>query len=77
MDLADQITVFKSLFKGREDVFAIRWEKGSRSGYMPAYQYDPYIYRLHRIKGGTFKDFRYKSFLPVSDAELYFLPNKL
>ena len=43
-----QIQLIKSLFKGREDVFATRWEKGSKSGYMPAYYYDPYMYRLHK-----------------------------
>ncbi len=31
----NQIQFFKSLFKGREDVFAIRWENGGKSGYMP------------------------------------------
>ena len=36
------IDLFRSLFKGREDVFAVRWEKGNKSGYMPAYFYDPY-----------------------------------
>ncbi|MFN9319770.1 MAG: TOTE conflict system archaeo-eukaryotic primase domain-containing protein, partial [Chitinophagales bacterium] len=30
----EQINIFRSLFKGREDVFAVRWEKGSKSGYM-------------------------------------------
>lgn len=34
--LHEQVQLFKSVFKGREDVFAIRWEKGSKSGYMPA-----------------------------------------
>ena len=28
-----KIDLFKSLFKGREDVFAIRWEKANKSGY--------------------------------------------
>lgn len=32
----NDINQFRSLFKGSEDVFSIRWEK---SGYMPAYQY--------------------------------------
>lgn len=27
-DLTEQIQLIKSLFKGREDVFAIRWKKG-------------------------------------------------
>ena len=29
-----QIHLFKSIFKGREDVFAMRWESGKKSGYM-------------------------------------------
>jgi superfamily II DNA or RNA helicase len=64
------LVVFKSLFKGREDVFAIRWEKGKRSGYMPAYFYDPYRYRVHKINGGTFKNFNEKSLLPLTDEEV-------
>lgn len=40
-NLQDRIHIFKSLFKGRDDVFAIRWEKGNKSGYMPAYFFDP------------------------------------
>lgn len=33
----EKITLFKSLFKGRRDVFAFRWEsKDGRSGYTPA-----------------------------------------
>src|SRR5712664_1527937 len=32
-----KISVFRSLFRGREDVYAIRWEgKGGKSGYSPA-----------------------------------------
>jgi hypothetical protein len=34
--LPSQIEIFKSVFKGREDVFATRWEKGTKSGYAPA-----------------------------------------
>ncbi|HYL74406.1 MAG TPA: DEAD/DEAH box helicase family protein [Bryobacteraceae bacterium] len=36
-----KITLFRGLFRGREDVFAERWEgKDGRSGYMPASQKD-------------------------------------
>ena len=42
----DRLNLYKSLFKGREDVFAIRWEKGGKSSYMPAYGFDPHRYRL-------------------------------
>ncbi len=52
-----QIQIFKSLFKGREDVFAVRWEKGNKNGYMPAYFYDPFMYRAHKSKGGTFQNY--------------------
>lgn len=38
----DRSNLYKSLFKGREDVFAFRWEKGGKSSYMPAYSLDPY-----------------------------------
>lgn len=33
----EKITLFQSLFRGREDVYAVRWEgKGGKSGYSPA-----------------------------------------
>ena len=36
-----KITFFQSLFRGREDVYAIRWEaKGGKSGYSPAAEMD-------------------------------------
>lgn len=31
----DKIALFRSLFKGREDIFAQRWESSSKSGYSP------------------------------------------
>jgi hypothetical protein len=33
----ENIRLFRELFKGREEVFAIRWERDGKSGYMPAY----------------------------------------
>jgi superfamily II DNA or RNA helicase len=65
-----QIQIFKSVFRGREDVFAVRWESGKKSGYMPAYTYDPYLYRAHKMRGGTFQNYTDKSFLPFSDKEI-------
>lgn len=41
-NLSNQIQLFKPVFKRREDVFSVRWEKENKSGYMPAYFYDPY-----------------------------------
>ena len=64
------IDLFRSLFKGREDVFAVRWEKGNKSGYMPAYFYDPYRYRLHTTSGGTFQNFNEKSYLILTNEQI-------
>ncbi|MGL2995161.1 TOTE conflict system archaeo-eukaryotic primase domain-containing protein [Flavobacterium sp. TSSA_36] len=68
--LSDKIQLFKSVFIGREDVFAIRWEKGGKSGYMPAYFYDPYRYRAHKMNGGSFQTYADKEYLPFSDIEI-------
>jgi hypothetical protein len=65
-----QIQLFKSVFKGREDVFAVRWEKGSKSGYMPAYFYDPYHYRAHKMNGGTFANYPHKTYLALTEVEI-------
>ena len=61
-----QIEIFKSVFKGREDVFAIRWENGNKSGYMPAVLYDPYFHRTHRVKQNN-ED---KTYLPLNNNEI-------
>ncbi|MEI7502533.1 MAG: DEAD/DEAH box helicase family protein [Paludibacter sp.] len=65
-----QIQLFKSVFKGRKDVFAVRWENGKKYGYMPAYSYDPYLYRAHKMRGGTFQNYSDKTYLPLSDKEI-------
>ncbi len=69
MNIANQIHL-KSLFKGREDVFAIYWEIENKSGYMPAYHYDPYLYRTHKMKGGVFQNFNNKTLLKLTDEEI-------
>lgn len=66
----DRLNLYKSLFKGREDVFALRWEKNGKSSYMPAYSFDPNRYRLHQMKGGTFQTFTDKTYLVLTDDHL-------
>ncbi len=66
----DQIKLFGSLFHGREDVFAIRWEKGNKSGYMPSYQFDLYQYRIYKAKGGTLSNYQDKTFQPLTDEQI-------
>ena len=68
--LPEQVQLFKSVFKGRDDVFAIRWEKGNKSGYMPAHSFDPYFYRAHKAKGGTFHNYKDKTYLALTDAQI-------
>lgn len=66
----ENINIFHSLFKGREDVFAVRWEKENKSGYMPAVYYDPYRFRAHKMNGGTFQNFTEKSYLKLTDEQI-------
>lgn len=72
-----KLQLYRSLFKGREDVFATRWEipakspgEKGKSGYMPAYLYDPYRYKAHKMKGGTFQSYTDKRYLPFTDDQL-------
>lgn len=72
-----KLQLFRFLFKGREDVFATRWEITAhspggegKSGYMPAYLYDPYRYKAHKMKGGTFQSYTDKKYLPLTDDQL-------
>ena len=48
--MAQNLEIFKSLFKGREDVFAIRWERDGKIGYMPAYILDWDQFKMHKTK---------------------------
>lgn len=59
------INLYKAVFRGREDVFATRWEKNGKHGYMPAYSFDRYMYKLHRMKGGTFQNYYGKQYQPI------------
>jgi superfamily II DNA or RNA helicase len=65
-----ELTIFKSLFRGREDIYAIRWEKVNKSGYMPAYTFDPYHFKAHRMKGGTFQNYANKQYQELTDEQL-------
>lgn len=66
----EQLNFYKSLFRGREDVFAVRWEKNGKGLYMPAFSFDPHRYKLHRAKGGTLQTFYDKTYKPLTNQEL-------
>lgn len=66
----EQLEFYKSLFRVREDVFALRWEKGNKKGYFPAYHFDPYMYKLYKMKGGTLSNFPNKTSLKLDNSQL-------
>ena len=66
----EQIRIFLSLFRGREDVFAVRWEKDGRAGYMPAYDLNWDEFAKHKLRGGTLKDFPNKQFTKLSQQRI-------
>jgi len=37
---------------------------------MPAWLFDPYMLRLHRMKGGTFQDYKEKTYQPYSNEQI-------
>ena len=37
---------------------------------MPAYHFDPYRYRAHKMKGGTFQNYTDKTYLKLTDDEI-------
>jgi superfamily II DNA or RNA helicase len=75
----DKISLYSSLFKGREDVFALYWEKNGKSGYMPAIHFDPYRYKVHKMKGGTLSDFPEKTYQYLTNEQIkqHILGNQL
>ncbi|WP_249870502.1 TOTE conflict system archaeo-eukaryotic primase domain-containing protein [Oceanobacillus saliphilus] len=54
--LKERLELFRNLFKGREDVYAVRWEyENGKAGYSPA----------------TFKKGENKNYLPITDKVIY------
>ena len=46
----EQLNLYMSLFRGRNDIYARRWEK---YGYTPAYRFDWNEYLNHKAIGGN------------------------
>src|SRR3989339_494228 len=60
-----QLELYMSLFRGRADVYARRWEKDGRSGYSPAYEFNWDEFMMHKRRGGSMKDFENKKLIPL------------
>ena len=67
----EKIALFKSLFRGRNDVYPVRWEsKRGKSGYSPAcaYEWDPIMCEKPRKKCA---DCNNRKLLPLTDQVIY------
>jgi superfamily II DNA or RNA helicase len=65
-----RIFLFRSLFRGREDVFAVRWEShrgDGNSGYMPAAERDWNAINRSRPEDRKKVDRKTRRFLPLTD----------
>lgn len=70
--IADQIkhrvALFRSLFRGREDVYAVRWEgSGGRSGYMPKSDRDWKAYNASKAEDRKRTDRKTRKLWPLTD----------
>src|ERR1700687_259870 len=68
---ADKVALFRSLFRGREDIYPVGWQsKTGRTGYSPACgnEWRPGICEKPRIKCA---DCPNRAFLAVSDEAIY------
>ena len=68
----EKVALFRRLFRGRDDVYALRWQSNSsgRSGYAPACAnaWRPGICEKPRI---SCSDCNHRELLPLSDAAIY------
>ncbi len=68
----EKVALFRHLFRGRDDVYALRWQSNSngRSGYAPACanEWRPDICEKPRI---SCRDCNHRELLPLSDAAIY------
>ena len=68
--LSGNIDLYKSFFRGREDLFAVRLERNGKATYFQSYDYDPYQFRLHKMKGGTLQTFQNKTLRALTNDQI-------
>ena len=72
LSAAEKVALYRRLFRGRTDVYPVRWESTTtgRSGYAPACanEWRPGICEKPRIKCANCGN---RSLIPVSDAVIY------
>ena len=72
LSVEERVELFRSLFKGREDVFARRWQSrdGSKSGYQPVCvnEWNPQLCDKRKHKCAECPN---RQFSPLTDADVY------
>ncbi|MCP9857922.1 DEAD/DEAH box helicase [Cyanobium sp. Cruz-8D1] len=68
----EKVALFRRLFRGRDDIYALRWQSTSsgRSGYAPAcaHEWRPGICEKPRV---ACRDCQHRELLPLTDAAIY------
>lgn len=62
----EQIELYCSLFRGRQDVYARHREKNGKSGYSPAYDFNWPEFLAFKNRGGTLRNFPNKRLIPLT-----------
>lgn len=66
--IKDRVALFRSLFRGREDVYAVRWEgSDGRSGYMPKSDRDWKAYNASKPEDRKKTDRKTRKLWPLTD----------
>jgi hypothetical protein len=69
---AQRIALFRSLFRGREDIYAIRWENNDgRSGYMPKADRDWKSYLSAKDEDRKKVDHLTRTYRPLTDDVIH------
>ncbi len=67
-----ELELYKSLFRCRDDVYAVRWEKDGKSGYMPVYEVN-WTRESIEQKEELLKIIRTKNLKPLMMRHLYLI----
>lgn len=71
LSVPEKIALFRSLFRGREDVYAVRWQsRQGKAGYSPvcAHEWQPGICGKPKVKCSACAA---RQFLPLTDEAIY------
>lgn len=71
LSTAEKISLFRALFRGREDVFAVRWESGEKAGYSPASIRDWTALRGVSKSEWKKRDKATRQLLPLTDQDIH------